>query len=62
LYPAQELIDGATLPQFVKAEFDAFLKFGIFTHEFLTASRLRRPMVAAVAADLQNSQVLKVCP
>jgi hypothetical protein len=37
--PLKNRLIGATLPEFVKAEFDAFLEFGIFTHEFL---RLRR--------------------
>jgi hypothetical protein len=37
--PLKNPLIGPTLPEFVKAGFDAFLEFGIFAQEFL---RLRR--------------------
>ena len=39
LWSLKNPLIGVTKPEFVKAEFDAFLAFGIVTHEFL---RLRR--------------------
>jgi hypothetical protein len=51
---------GLTLPVFVKAEFDAFLDFGIFAHEFLGLRRDRVHQWVLSFSELQNSRVLKV--